>query len=538
MASSHIVAVDDATLEKADETLTLALVHLRLLLRIKNRLRSPLLRLPTETMIRILSFTNEGCHYDWRSIFSTCHHIYMIMRRSPEVWWEVNYDCTTTSLRAAHISFMRSKGKPRVLAADLDPWDFLLSTDVETFHDYWRVNRVFQGSELHTLEFSGDPTAFDHFSWILEGSLPRLERLKIHLLPALDATDWPIPLPNPFALQLPPDIPLKVLDLHNVTRPWLPSYFTGLRELHLQFKHCSVDTVMQEDELLGILEASPRLEDLSLVRIRVGNNQQLRPKRIVRLPNLTSLWLANVPEAVGHILAYVDAPAITSLEIFAEIAGGDLSQVLGLLFPDDRLPKRLFSNPPVFKIGMRNISGSRMELAIGSLSIRFESDRYSGVGQNVVAACIPLVPSSVTTLQADFSGLDQQVWRDFFQSHPGVRSIGCYQHYSTSKYKTLWDALSPTQEDDPVVLCQNLESICFRVPSGKSELISLLACVRDRNIAGFKLRHLTIDENGSTGEAYKMVEDFRPLVDVLKLKFPPVEQQRVGPVSMDEVEVY
>lgn len=538
MASLHIVAADDATSEKADEALTLTLVHLRLLLRIKNRLRSPLLRLPTETIIRILSFINEGCHYNWRSIFSTCHHIYLIMRTSPEVWWEVNYDCMTTSLRAAHVSFMRSKGKPRVLAADLDPWDFLLNKDVETFHDYWRVNRAFQASELHTLEFSGNPAAFDHFSWILKGPLPRLERLKIHLLPALDATDWPIPLPNPFALQLPPEIPLKVLDLHNLTRPWLPEYFAGLRGLHLQFKHCSVDVVMMEEELLGILEASPQLEDLSLVRIRVGNNQQLRPKRIVRLPNLTSLWLANVPEVVGHILAHMDIPALASLEISAEISGGDVSQVLNLLFPSDRLPKRLFSDPPVFKIGMRNISGSRMELTIGSFNIRFESDRYSGVGQNVVAACIPLVPPSVTTLQADFSGLDQQMWRDFFRSHPGVRSIGCYQNYTASKYKPLWDALLPAQGDDPDVLCPNLESISFKVPSGKSEMKSLLTCLRGRNIAGFKLRYLEIDDNGSSGEAYKMVEDFRPQAEVFKFKFHSVEQQRVSFVSMDRTEVY
>jgi len=458
------------------------------------------------------------------------------MRKSTEIWWEVNYDCMTGSLRAAHISFMRSKGKPRVLIADLDPWDFLLSTDVESFHDYWRVNRVFQGSELHTLEFSGNPTTFDHFSWVLKGPLPRLKRLKIHILPALDDTDWPIPLPIPFALQLPPDIPLRVLDLHNVTRPWLPNYFTGLRELHLQFKHCNVGVAMSEDELLGILDASPRLERLSLVRIKVGNSQRLRPKRIVHLPCIISLTLTNDPEVVGYILAHMDTPAIASLDIFAQISGGDVARALGLLFPDGRLPKRLFSNPSIFRIGTRNIGSKRMELTIGSFNIRFESDRYSSLGQNVVVACLPLVPPSVTVLQADFSELDQEVWREFFRSHTGVRSIGCYKHYSTgSDYKPLWEALSPAEEGDSV-LCQNLESISFKLPSERAELTSLLACLRARTSAGFKLRYLHVNDKGNLLEARRLVGDFRDVVEALELKFPPAKQQGVSPILLHEVE--
>jgi hypothetical protein len=69
---------------------------------------------------------------------------------------------------------------------------------------------------------------------------------------------------------------------------------------------------MLEDELLGILDASPQLERLSLARIRVGNNPWLPPKRIVQLPRLTSLLLANDPEVVGYILGHVDVPTIAS----------------------------------------------------------------------------------------------------------------------------------------------------------------------------------------------------------------------------------
>jgi len=540
MALPQIEAADDhATLEKTDEALALTLLHLRLLLRVRNQLCSPLLRLPTETIILILSLTNGGHYHDWQSIFSTCHRIHIIMRKATEVWWEVNYDCTTASLRAAHVSFMRSKGNPRMLVADLDPWDFLLSTDVESFHDYWMVNRVFQSSELHTLEFSGNSTTFDHFSWILNGPFPHLERLKIHILPAFDIIDQPVPLPHPFALQLSPDIQLRVLDLQNVTRPWMPAYFTGLRELHLQFEHCREGVVMLEDELLGILDASPQLERLSLVRIRVGNNQRHQPKRIVQLPSLTSLWLANNPEVVGYILAHMDIPAITSLEIYVNISEGGAAQALGLFFPNGRLPERLFSDPPVFKIGTRNDGAEtpHMGFNIGSFKIQFESERPSDLGQNTFVACIPLVPSSVTTLQADSSEFDQEVWREFFRSHPEVRSIGCFQYYGTgAQYRSLWDALTPARGEDPIVLCPSLESICFKVAASEAHLTPLLKSLRVRNRAGFKLRYLNIDDNGKSGEAYMMVDDFRPLVEVLDVNFPSIEEQRVSPVSTHGVD--
>ena len=267
---------------------------------------------------------------------------------------------------------------------------------------------------------------------------------------------------------------------------------------------------MLEDELLGILDASPHLERLSLEGIRVGDS-----------------------EAVGHILAHMDTPAITSLKVFTQTSGEDAARALSLFFPDDRLPKRLFSDPPIFKIKTRDPNTARIEFTIGSFEIQFKSNEYSRVYQDAVVACIPLVPSSVTTLQVDFRELDQQVWRGFFRSHPGVRSIECHKRSNAGpECKSLWDALSLAQEGDAVILRQNLESIRFNLRSWKADLTPLLTCLRDRNSVGFELRHLNID--GGWGEAHKMVEDFRPLVEVLEVKLPSMEQQRVSRTSTYE----
>ena len=58
MDDSHLNTVDDA-LDQTDKTRTAALAHLRKLSRLKNGIRSPLLRLPTEIIVHILSFVND-----------------------------------------------------------------------------------------------------------------------------------------------------------------------------------------------------------------------------------------------------------------------------------------------------------------------------------------------------------------------------------------------------------------------------------------------------------------------------------------------
>ena len=195
----------------------------------------------------------------------------------------------------------RSKGNPRELVVNLDPRECTL--DARNYLVLWRDERAFQGSRLHTLEFSRTPSTFTHFSWTLDGPIPRLERLKVHVLHELDGLNSTISLENPVALQIPTDTQLRALDLYDATLPWTPNYFTRLSELYLRFEYCYGTVVMLEDELLGILGASPRLERLSLVQ----KNRRPPPERIVQLPRLNFLLLADSPEVVGYILAHTSA---------------------------------------------------------------------------------------------------------------------------------------------------------------------------------------------------------------------------------------
>jgi len=90
-------SVDGELSRKTKREVTAALVHLRRLLRVRNPLRFPLLKLPTETIVRILSFfTADLDSYSytgfWWSIYGTCHshRIHEIMCNATILWWRID----------------------------------------------------------------------------------------------------------------------------------------------------------------------------------------------------------------------------------------------------------------------------------------------------------------------------------------------------------------------------------------------------------------------------------------------------------------
>ena len=180
------------------------------------------------------------------------------------------------------------------------------------------------GRSLHTVDLSGTPSDITHWSWIFEQPLPCLRRLKIHFL-----AEWEDgPLSNPVVLELPTDLRLRVLDLYNAMLPWSSDLFTGLKELHLDFSNSDPFVEISEDELLGIFDASPQLERLSLASLTLriptlDDQRQYPPTRIVQLSSLTFLKLANAPRFIGYILDCMDTPAIASFEIHSLFSSWD-----------------------------------------------------------------------------------------------------------------------------------------------------------------------------------------------------------------------
>jgi hypothetical protein len=81
MSSSFAKTVANAVLEKTENEAAAMLIRLKKLLRVRNSLRSPLLRLPTEIILHILSYLMEDMRHSfvWRPILGTCYSIGTIM---------------------------------------------------------------------------------------------------------------------------------------------------------------------------------------------------------------------------------------------------------------------------------------------------------------------------------------------------------------------------------------------------------------------------------------------------------------------------
>jgi hypothetical protein len=522
MTTPRTKIVDHTTPEGTEVEICTVLAHLRKLLRIKNRRCSPLLGLPTELIAHILSFCMEdmGSSPVWLPISTICHRIREIMYDITSLWWKVD-----TSLgREADVVLMRSKGAPQVVVAEFDPWRFEQSK--EDVLNRWRDEWVRQGDRLRVLEFYGSP--YDLFSWIFERPLPRLERLKLHVV--FGRYDLVL---DPVAVQLPANMPLRVLDLRNVTLPWQSDFFAGLRELHLDFS--SVPTSVAKEEFFGIFNASLQLERLSLLRlgpsILVDDNLKLPPNPIVRLPVLTFLKLDNDPKIVGYILACMDTPALASLETHSAGSGWDITRSLNFFFPDGHLPKGLLSSPSVLGARGPHKRPHILVLQIGGFKGSFHLDVNNvDAIYNAVATCVPLVPPSAIALRFLWTMLDLQKWKDLFKLCPGVRSIEFVEGPRGELMSiSLWEALSPAKDDGEGILCPRLESVVFRM-NRSFKLDPLLSCLRRRKSAGLKLGRFRIVDDAKW--AYKSAEEIRPLVEVLEVDLPDTTKQKVSSSSM------
>jgi hypothetical protein len=514
---STFAKTDQMTLEKTESEVSAALVHKTGLLRLRNWLRSPLLRLPTETVVQILSYIMQDMELShvWRPIFSTCHRIHTIMCTTTELWWKANF----TLDKAAHLTFMRSMGNLREIIVDFQAWEDWREGYNKNAVDFCRQNLVFRGDGLHTVDLSGLPSEMTHWSWMFERPLPRLRHLKIHFYDTFGEPSSE--LSNPVPLELPTGLPLRVLDLRNAKLPWTSNLFTGLTELHLVYSESISSMDITEDELLRILDASPQLERLSLVDLvpTLPTRDYLRsPARVVQLPRLTFLKLDNSPQFVGYLLAILDAPAIVSLEIRAQLSSWGLDWYIDFFFPNDRFSSRVFPNPPIFEVWPETGEAvyDSLRVNIGSAQMQFDFDMDEPeVSCSTIMGCIyDFVPWSVTTLRLDYSGLDEGAWEAFFISHPEVLSIECSKSAWDPVSGSLWDALSPIGPTE-LPLCPKLESISvYNIP----EHTPLLECLRKRKDAGFGLKHLEL-----WGVDARAAEEFRILVEELHVFSKPVD---------------
>jgi len=273
------------------------------------------------------------------------------------------------------------------------------------------------------------------------------------------------------------------------------------------------------------------LVQLEVRRLIPAANTKHSALPIIRLPTLNFLKLYNDPQTVGYIVTQMDIPSLVSLQIFPVAPRTEVVQWINRFFSGIHLPKELLSNPPVLEVAKEYDIPPSLEFTIGGLKIQSPLDVDDIHAIHAAAAtCVPLAPSSVTSLNLQSTKLDKQEWKNFFSSHPEVLSVDFTQLTMEPVFDSLFDALSPG--DDGVVLCPRLESIVFRSFT-TPWLAPLRACLEEREGAGFKLRRLKI-----TGpDTYRFTKILRPLVEVLEAEFSDSYKQKVSSSSMDALSI-
>ncbi|KAG8943902.1 hypothetical protein FRC04_002443 [Tulasnella sp. 424] len=117
---------------------------------------------------------------------------------------------------------------------------------------------------------------------------------------------------------------LRDIRVSTVSVRWDSEVFRDLRKLRLERIY---NNSISADQVLAILSASPLLELLSIVGVKVGFTPLLTPstRTLIQLLHLNSIRLNGVCiGAVGNILPFIRAPNCDSFELFASPESHDL----------------------------------------------------------------------------------------------------------------------------------------------------------------------------------------------------------------------
>jgi len=472
-------------------------------LRTMNRIQSPLLRLPCETLIYILLFTIDDTKQTptWTAILPTCHYLCQTILSTPQLWERIYCLPPEKMLRRFEMANWRpteiyahlftSKGEENVKAA------------LDSVRDAGQLRR----ERIHTLEFRGVNDVWPHFSWIFDEPFPNLKHLTVFVVMGPG---------SPLPLTLSVGSHLETLSIDNVNIPASSHLFHNLKNLHVGFSQDCNRWPVTLRQLIAILNASPRLETLSMGHIRLNTSlhDDRQSECVVTLPHLRSIVLMSpASDAVG-VMDRLDLPAITYLTLHL---GGLWPSHIPLLFPNDILTNRLLKVTPNFphftQSGMVRMGG--LQLAVGAGESREE----------FFFLLCGMVPISATELGIIQDMFNETRWREFACQRPKVCSISCYYDIKNYRSNGLWRALLPDKSNPSATLFPKLEYVNLKAEHLSMIPSSVLDCIRMRREAGFKLKRLEVQDTGKLRHAGRQPREFQALADVFVYCEVPIKIQ-------------
>ena len=346
-------AIDELALVEINLESTLQrLYHLR---RRRNFLASPLLRLPTELILRIFEHAVElgdedddspssmqacrtllvivGICYELRKIGMTTHYLWSII------------DLTTPSL--AELFLERCNYDPRILIKSLP-----LHEGRETL---WTQLQARTFNSLRSLVFKGGPSEFT------DGSIPipilqwatNLSSLDIHFVGAYEPQlPWYLDTPIPS---------LSVLRLRGFSIRWTSPLLRNLSRLTLDAGPAHNPVQLEHTPIETFLTALASCPDLELLELRNAGPKKLNGHRdncdmVVQLHKLRRLSLHfQCPSAVGYILSHIGYPESVRAKITVPISKEDgVSEIVSKAITRDADTFRHFRKSKALTIHLEN----------------------------------------------------------------------------------------------------------------------------------------------------------------------------------------
>ena len=284
---------------------------------------------------------------------------------------------------------------------------------------------------------------------------------------------------------------VQELDLYKIIIPWYSQAYNNLRDLDLRHQVSNHANAPSMSLFLSVLERSPDLEYLRLSfagpMLDPTYTSYPEPQRRLELKNLKSITLYNNPLDIGHLLAHLDFPSTTCLNLHAILSP---SNTICDLFPRARHRPSVFSEISHLHLGYTK---TYTECAWEDLSLHLQATskesphsrinvdfKWSEDGGN--DAWAQGIPQSFRALPIFFSGLPithleltcsyhaflPSDWHVVLSSFPTLTSITA-QPLSPAYYvpsanvedllEVLTPSLNPLVEPQSQVVCPELRRV-------------------------------------------------------------------------------
>ena len=491
----------------------------------RNLIVPPLLRLPTELILKIFAHVIETdddyrpCHHHAQSLFvltAICYQLREIGTASPQLW-----DCVElTILPIAELFLERCKYNPRFLLVDESGprWSPRSVLDPRRAAVWEKLGgRTF--NHLRSLVFEGTEREFVLRVISILQRAPNLSNLDLSNIPFHPCQElpWPIgdPIPN-----------LSTLRFHNFFIGWPSPLLRNLTRLTLSCEppRFPPERVLVETFLTALANC-PDLEMLNLTHTGPEplNDHQDQCDVVVQLRKLRKLSLEfHDPSMVGYILSHIGYPESTRLAVY--VPGGvdtDLSETISRVLPHrnvqaiqhfrkstaltvylDDYPQFLTNNLLI------NFQGPHFSLQRNLQGLaRFASKIVEAVGGDTIISL---------DIVARGKGPPDGMWEVLLHGLPRLERI-CYRYEWGGRDQDLVNAFvlvfSRPFEGGPVCpLLQHLE-LPREVLAQDSSATVLKHALTERDTCGRRLKRIGISEEVTKVGDRLVLKQFRDLVD-------------------------